>query len=88
MCTCPLEAWTKAAGTGTSPTSWCSMMSDVLFLVVPKKELEKVIALPGEESLTKVRDEIQVISCSSEVVCVAVPGGMENHGSRTDWQHD
>ena len=42
-------------------------MSDVLFLVVPKKELDKVIALPGEESLTKVRDEIQVISCSSEV---------------------
>ena len=67
MCTSPLEAWTKAAGNGTTPTAWCAMMSDVLFLVVPKKELDKVLALPGHESLGKVRDEIQVISCSSEV---------------------
>ena len=43
------------------------MMADVLFLVVPKKELERVLALQSHESLLSVRDDIQTISLSSQV---------------------
>ena len=83
MVDCPCEAWSKAAGTGTSPTAWCSMMQDVLYVLLPKIEMDKVLGLPADAPLSDVCEELKFLARCSDL------GGSlfersENHGSRGD----
>eukprot|EP00971_Amphidinium_carterae_P301314 5986392-Amphidinium_carterae.2 len=65
-CNCFSKAWARAAGTGTTPTTFLEMHSERIFLVLPQQATKRICDLPLESDLKTVADEVKEVASSSE----------------------
>ena len=60
------EAWSKLAGTRTTPTEFLEMCQDVAWTVLPEELCRRVVDLPKQAPLTPHKDDVKRIVTSSE----------------------